>query len=53
MNRDENDVWYENGRGLLFPGWYGVRDCGPRHGPFETQGEAEAALDDSEDDVEP
>jgi hypothetical protein len=44
------DIWYEDGRGLLFSGWYAANDDGPRRGPFATRREAEEAIDHARDD---
>jgi hypothetical protein len=44
------EIWREDGRGLLFPGWYAAGDDGPRHGPFATKGVAEQAIDHAKDD---
>jgi hypothetical protein len=44
------EIWYENGRGLLFAGWYAAGDEAPRQGPFETKNEAEGTIEHKQDD---
>lgn len=44
------EIWYENGRGLLFQGWYTANDECLRRGPFDTKEEAEAAVEQAEYD---
>jgi len=47
MESSVSDVWYENGRGLLDAGWYAAHDEEGRLGPFETEREAKAALEEA------
>ncbi len=47
MGKSGVEVWYEDGEGLLFAGWYAADDDG-RLGPYETKAEAEQAGHDDE-----